>query len=103
SDLFRTGLDELLHLIETRQIQALIVYGSDRLSRSTVDGLLLLESLAKSNVELHYATRGKVENTPEHRILHAVEFSMNEYWKFKLMQALNRGAIGKLEKGVILG
>src|SRR5689334_15425753 len=63
SDLFRAGLDELLQLIETRQLQALIVYGSDRLSRSTVDGLLLLEALAKSNAELHYATRGKVENT----------------------------------------
>jgi site-specific DNA recombinase len=103
SDLFRAGLDELLQMIEERQINALIVYGSDRLSRSTIDGLLLLESLAKSKVELHYATRGKVENTPEHRILHAVEFSMNEYWKFKLIQTMKRGRDGKLKDGVYIG
>ncbi len=103
SDLFRAGLDELLELIERREIRALVVYGSDRLSRSTIDGLLLLEALAKSNVELHYATRGKVENTPEQRILHAVEFSMNEYWKFKLIQAMKRGKQGKIKDGILLG
>ncbi len=103
SDLFRAGLDELLQLMEARTVQALVVYASDRLSRSTVDGLLLLEALAKSNVELHYSSRGKVENTPEQRILHAVEFSMNEYWKFKLTQALHRGRQGKLNEGRYLG
>ncbi|MBF0548629.1 MAG: recombinase family protein [Candidatus Riflebacteria bacterium] len=49
----REGLQELLKAVENREIQAVIVYKLDRLSRSVIDTLNLISSFEKHNVAFH--------------------------------------------------
>jgi site-specific DNA recombinase len=52
-DLNRPGIQELQTLIKTRQINAVVVYKLDRLSRSVLDTLNLVELMRRNKVEFH--------------------------------------------------
>jgi len=55
-DLNREGMRELLDHIEGRQINAVIVYKLDRLSRKVIDTLNLIELMRRHNIEFHSIT-----------------------------------------------
>src|SRR5690349_12847391 len=61
----RPAMDKIRNLVHARKIDVLLVYNMDRLSRSLVDLLHLKEELRIYNVELHYATRGASNTSPE--------------------------------------
>ena len=96
----RPGLQELLELVENKEIDAVIVKSSDRWSRRLTHKQQLRDILKRNDIELHYAQRGKIENTPEHRVVDNVEGSFDEYWRDKIIENTVRG---KLEKAEIKG
>ena len=52
-DLEREGMAKLLDLVESRKVEAVIVYKLDRLSRRTLDTLSLIENLENKGVAFH--------------------------------------------------
>ncbi len=55
-DLNREGLQELLEKMKRRDIEALVVYKLDRLSRRVIDTLRLMELIEKHRVAFHSIT-----------------------------------------------
>jgi DNA invertase Pin-like site-specific DNA recombinase len=52
-DLEREGMAKLLHMVESRKVEAVIVYRLDRLSRRTLDTLSLIENLESKGIAFH--------------------------------------------------
>ncbi|HQM80504.1 MAG TPA: recombinase family protein [Syntrophorhabdaceae bacterium] len=55
-DLNREGMRELVDHIKGRQVNAVIVYKLDRLSRKVIDTLNLIELMRRHNIEFHSIT-----------------------------------------------
>jgi DNA invertase Pin-like site-specific DNA recombinase len=53
---FRTGLQDALAYLETNQVDVLVVYSGDRLTRKITELRALLERLNSRGVSLHIAT-----------------------------------------------
>jgi len=99
----RPGLIRVRDLITRRQIDALVVHSSDRLTRSLAHVLLLREELKRAGVELHYVRRGKSDDTPEARMTENIEGVFNEYWREKIIEASMRGMGAKAKAGGWVG
>ncbi|MBF0459549.1 MAG: recombinase family protein [Nitrospirae bacterium] len=52
----RPGLIEVLHLVKTKKVQAVVVYKLDRLSRKVLDTLTMIEMFDKATVAFHSIT-----------------------------------------------
>src|SRR5688500_11078170 len=61
----RPGVAQVRKLITRREIDVLIVYASDRLTRNLAHLLLLRDELRAAGVILHCVTKGASESTPE--------------------------------------
>lgn len=99
----RPELTKLRLLVQQRHIAAVIVFSSDRLTRNPVDGDILRRELRQYGVELHYTTRGEIDDSPESELFSGIEDQFNAYWRNKLLEATKRGRREKAESGIILG
>src|SRR5687768_8501278 len=61
----RPEMAKIRQMVKERRVEALLAYSSDRLTRNPADGIVLREEFARAGVELHYATRGKVDMSPD--------------------------------------
>lgn len=61
-DLKREGMQELIKLVEKKQVQAIIVYKLDRLSRNVLNTLNLIELFERKDVSFHSITE-KIDTT----------------------------------------
>ncbi len=93
---------KLRDLIQQSQVEAVIVYSSDRWTRSLAHKLLLREELQQAGVELHYVRRGKSEDTPESRMTENIEGVFDEYWREKIIEASRRGRIAGAKMGRVV-
>ena len=87
----RPGLELIRDLIARKEIDAIVVYSSDRWTRNLAHSLILREELLKADIELHYVNRGKIEDTPENRMMSNIEGVFDEYWREKIIESCKRG------------
>src|SRR5438046_906119 len=81
-------------------IQAVIVYEIDRLSRRYVHQILLREEIKASGVEIHYAKTGqKSADRADDRIGEDVMALLAEIDREKILERTNRGKQQKLAEG----
>jgi site-specific DNA recombinase len=99
----RPGLDKLRGFISRGEINAVIVYTSDRWSRKLAHLLILREEMERAGIELHFVNRGKSEDTPESRMTENIEGVFNEYWREKIIESSRRGSYGKAKSGRVVG
>ena len=101
----RPDLDFLRAAIDRREIEAVIVFASDRLTRNLAHLLLLRRTdLLTAGMELHYCTRGRSDHTPEGQMTENIEGVFNEYWRAKISEGSMRGRNKKAETGLyVLG
>ncbi|MBO9326369.1 MAG: recombinase family protein [Roseiflexus sp.] len=85
------------------QIDAVIVYALDRLSRNTAHLLLLLDELRGARVALHTVNRGESGDTPEARMMNTIEAAFAEFERLKIKERMQRGKRQKAASGVVIG
>ena len=105
ASLDRPGLDELREMLDRGEINTVIVYTDDRLSRSLINFLVLREEWQSMEVELHYVTRGKSDNTDEGKFMEEIHASIAKLERAKISERTRRGKIAKAKSGkpVLLG
>jgi len=52
-NLKRDGIEELLSMVKGKEVEAIVVYRLDRLSRKVLDTLTLIEQFEKASVAFH--------------------------------------------------
>jgi site-specific DNA recombinase len=98
--LVRPGLERVRDLAAQGQIESVLVYSPDRLSRKYAYQVLLLEEFARAGVEVVFVRAPRVE-TPEEVLLVQFQGMMAEYEKAQISERTRRGKRHRARCGVV--
>src|SRR2546430_6661145 len=90
SVLARPGLERLRDLAAEGQIEAVLIYAPDRLSRKYAYQVLLIEEFSRHGVETLFLKSGSGE-TPEERLLLQFQGMIAEYERAQIAERTRRG------------
>lgn len=100
----RPELAKLRELIHTKQIQAVVVYATDRLARRTGVGEILLDEMYEYGVQLHIVQWGTyIKNIPEDRLRFNFETTFSSFERDKFMERSKRGMVKRASLGFVRG
>ena len=91
SVLVRPGLEHLRDLASEGQIEVVLVYSPDRLSRKYVHQVFLIEEFKRAGVEVLYLTSPTEANTPEGELLLQFQGMIAEYERAQISERCRRG------------
>jgi len=100
SMLARPGLERIRDLATEGEIEAVLVYSPDRLSRNYAYQTLLIEEFARQGVEVIFLKSPKGE-TPEDRLLLQFQGMIAEYERAQIAERSRRGKRHKAQAGVV--
>ncbi len=98
--LVRPGLERVRDLAAQGQVESLLVYSPDRLSRKYAYQVLLLEEFARAGVEVVFVRAPRVE-TPEEVLLVQFQGMIAEYEKAQISERTRRGKRHRARCGVV--
>jgi len=90
-------------MLQHRQIQAVITYDLDRLSRKLAHQLLVSEECAQSGIALHVVTLPAGEKSPEATLFAHIRGVIAEYEREKILERTERGRRGRAKEGFVPG
>jgi site-specific DNA recombinase len=96
--LSRPGLTALREAVRNRQVELLVVWDPDRLSRNLSHQLLLTEELERAKVRLEFVNF-EWKNTPEGQLFYALRGAIAQYEKEKIRERTGRGRLQKARQG----
>jgi site-specific DNA recombinase len=98
--LVRPGLERVRDLAAQGQVDTLLVYSPDRLSRKYAYQVLLLEEFARAGVDVVFVRAPRVE-TPEEVLLVQFQGMIAEYEKAQISERTRRGKRHRARCGVV--
>lgn len=99
----RTELDRMLQRIRQGEFQAIVVWKLDRLGRSTIHLLQLLEEFRNKNIKIVITTMGINTDNPEGRMFFTMIAAFAELEREYTKQRVAASMATKLAKGITLG
>jgi site-specific DNA recombinase len=100
ASLVRPGLERVRDLAAEGQIQALLVFSPDRLSRKYAYQVLLIEELARHGVETVFL-KAPQANTPEDQLLLQFQGMIAEYERAQILERSRRGKRHRARQGEV--
>jgi len=98
--LIRPGLEKVRDLAAEGQIDAVLVYSPDRLSRKYAYQVLLLEELARNDVRTLFV-KAPQTTTPEDQLLVQFQGMIAEYERAQILERSRRGKRHRAMQGVV--
>jgi site-specific DNA recombinase len=98
--LVRPGLEKVRDLSAEGQIQAVLVYSPDRLSRNYAYQVVLIDELQANGTEVLFINSPKAE-TPEEALLLQFQGMIAEYERAMIKERSRRGKRHKAQSGII--
>jgi site-specific DNA recombinase len=98
ASLLRPGLERVRDLAAEGQIQAVLVYAPDRLSRRYAHQILLIEEFARAGVEVLFV-RARRATTPEDELLLQFQGMIAEYERAQILERSRRGKRHRARQG----
>jgi len=98
--LVRPGLEKLRDLAATGQIEAVLIYSPDRLSRKYAYQVLLIEEFARQGVEVFFIKSPKAQ-TPEKHLLLQFQGMIAEYEHAQIAERTQRGKRHRAKGGSV--
>lgn len=96
----RPGLTALRQNVKTGQVDFVVCYDPDRLSRNLAHQLLITDEIEKSGVRLDFVNF-EWQNTPDGRLFYALRGAIAEFEKEKIRERTTRGKLQKAKQGGI--
>lgn len=97
----RPGLDGIRDVAERREIQAVIIYDPDRLSRDLGHMMLLVSEFERAKVQLYFVNTPH-ENTPEGMMLLQMRGMFAQYERTKIQERSRRGKERRAKDGHVI-
>jgi len=94
----RPGLEQLRNLVNNKEINSVVVYSTDRLSRDPVHLLFLVEECDKKEVKLHFVTE-PLDNSMEGQLLGFVRGWASKLEAVKIRERTMRGKRARAVSG----
>ena len=99
--LLRPGLDAMRDAATAGAFQALYVYDRGRLSRVFAYQEIIIEDLL--NLDIQFVTLHDIKaETPEERVLQAMQGVFHEYERVKIVDRMRRGKLFKAKNGILI-
>ena len=98
--LVRPGLEKVRDLSAEGQIQAVLIYSPDRLSRNYAYQVVLIDEFASCNTEVLFINSPKAD-TPEEALLLQFQGMISEYERAMIKERSRRGKRFKAKSGVV--
>ena len=100
-DTNRPALQRVIKLAEKRKIQHILVWNIDRLTRSTIDGLMMVEMLTRKGVNLHEVEKSKVVDvtTSENEFFTTIELAIKKLERRKISDRTRTALAHKRAQG----
>src|SRR3989337_1857756 len=98
--LVRPGLERVRDLSSEGQIQAVLIYSPDRLSRNYAYQVVLIDEFASCNTEVLFINSPKAD-TPEEALLLQFQGMISEYERAMIKERSRRGKRFKAKSGVV--
>ena len=102
SDLNRPALNRLREVVEHGQVDVVMAYDPDRLSRNLADLLFLENDFARYGAKLEFITQ-EVDTSPEGKMFFAIRGAVGQYEREKIRERSMRGLREKVRQGKVLG
>src|SRR5215470_6224404 len=100
ASLVRPGLERLRDLAAEGQLEVLLVYAPDRLSRKYAYQILLIEEFARNGVETVFVKAPK-SDTPEDQLLLQFQGMIAEYERAQILERSRRGKRHRARQGQV--
>jgi len=100
ASLVRPGLERLRDLAAEGQLEAVLVYAPDRLSRKYAYQILLMEEFARNGVETVFVKAPK-SVTPEDQLLLQFQGMIAEYERAQILERSRRGKRHRARQGQV--
>ena len=100
ASLVRPGLERLRDLAAEGQLEAILVYSPDRLSRKYAYQILLTEEFARNGVETVFVKAPK-SDTPEDQLLLQFQGMIAEYERAQILERSRRGKRHRARQGQV--
>jgi site-specific DNA recombinase len=97
----RPKLGELRNMAERREIEALIVFDPDRLSRSMAHTMMLMDEFERNKAGVLFVNAPR-EDTPEGSMLFGMKALFAEYERSKIMERTRRGKERRIREGRVM-
>jgi site-specific DNA recombinase len=97
----RPKLGELRNMAEKHEIEALIVFDPDRLSRSMAHTMMLMEEFERNCADVIFVNAPR-EDTPEGEMLFGMRALFAQYERTKIMERTRRGRERRAREGKVL-
>ena len=101
STLVRPALDKLRDGVAEGLYETVVVYDPDRLARSYVYQMLLLEEFEKQGCRLHFVRR-PIGKSPDEQLLLQMQGVISEYERAKIRERTRRGKMHRMREGEII-
>ena len=98
--LARPGLERLRDLVCEGQVEVVLVYSPDRLSRKYAYQVVLIEEFSRKGVETVFV-KGPVGQSPEDQLLVQFQGMIANYERAQLMERYRRGKRYRAKTGVV--
>ena len=98
--LVRPGLEKVRDLSAEGQVQAVLIYSPDRLSRNYAYQVVLIDEFASCNTEVLFINSPKAD-TPEEALLLQFQGMISEYERAMIKERSRRGKRFKAKSGVV--
>ena len=85
----RPELDKLMGVL--KEGDTLIVTKLDRIARSTVHGINIIEELLAKGVTIHILNMGKFDNSPSGKLMRTIFFAFAEFERDMIVERTNEG------------
>lgn len=97
----RPGLDSMRDAAEEGQFEILYVYDRGRLSRVYAYQEIIIEEITNKGIQ--FATLHDIAaNTPEERVMQAMQGVFHEYERVKIVERFRRGKLHKARNGILI-
>ena len=91
SDLVRPALERLRDLIHASVIDKLYIHSPDRLSRSMIHSMILLDEFQRNGCEVVFLNQLGIPDSPERSLLLQMQGMIGEFERSKILERTRRG------------
>ena len=95
----RSGIQEIIGLVENKKVDIVYTISSDRLNRNTGDYIWLIDLFKKNNIQLRYIHQANLDDSAASQTMGTIMAAFNEMQRHQTAEKVKRIITAKVEAG----
>ena len=95
----RSGIQEIIGLVENKKVDIVYTISSDRLNRNTGDYIWLIDLFKKNNIQLRYIHQANLDDSAASQTMGTIMAAFNEMQRLQTSEKVKRVITAKVDAG----